>query len=65
MHQPVEIPKNINKSGLLDVIKRDKKAVNQWPKFVLIDKIGRVHSREGQWAIGVGQDVVETVLEKL
>lgn len=62
---PVEIPKNINKSGLLDVIRRDKKAVNQWPKFVLIDKIGNVRRQEGQWAIGVGQDVVETVLKKL
>jgi 3-dehydroquinate synthetase len=62
---PVEIPKNINKSGLLDVIKRDKKAVNQWPKFVLIDRIGSVRRQEGQWAIGVGQDVVETVLKKL
>jgi 3-dehydroquinate synthase len=65
MNQPVEIPENINKSDLLDVIKRDKKAINQWPKFVLIDKIGSIRRQEGQWAIGVGQDVVESVLEKL
>lgn len=62
---PIEIPKTINKNELLDVIKRDKKAINQWPKFILIDKIGNVRSQEGQWAIGVGQDVVETVLKKL
>jgi 3-dehydroquinate synthase len=62
---PVEIPKNINKTGLIDVIRRDKKAINQWPKFVLIDKIGCVHNQEGQWAISAGQDVVETVLKKL
>jgi 3-dehydroquinate synthase len=62
---PIEIPKNINKGVLLDLIKRDKKAINQWPKFVLIDRIGNVLKQEGQWAIGVGQDVVETILEKL
>ncbi len=62
---PVEIPKNINKSELHDVIKRDKKAINQWPKFVLTDRIGNVHKQEGQWAISAGQDVVETVLEKM
>jgi 3-dehydroquinate synthase len=62
---PVEIPKNINKNELLDVIKRDKKAINQWPKFVLIDRIGNVHKQEGQWAVSVGQDVVETVLKKM
>jgi 3-dehydroquinate synthase len=65
MNQPVEIPRNISKGGLLDVIKRDKKAVNQWPKFVLIDKIGNIKRQEGQWAVSVGQDVVEKVLKLL
>jgi 3-dehydroquinate synthase len=62
---PVEIPKNINKMALMDAIRRDKKAINKWPRFVLIDKIGNVHRQEGQWAIEVRQDVVENVLEKL
>jgi len=62
---PVTIPKNISKTTLIDTIRRDKKAINKWPKFVLIDKIGGVHRQEGQWAIEVGQDVVEKVLEKL
>ena len=62
---PVEIPKNINKSILLDLIKRDKKTINQWPNVVLIDRIGNVHKQEGQWAVSVGQDVIETVLKKM
>jgi len=62
---PVEIPKNISKTVLMDAIRRDKKAINKWPRFVLIDKIGNVHRQEGQWAIEAGQDVVERVLEKL
>jgi 3-dehydroquinate synthase len=60
-----EIPRNISKTTLMDAIRRDKKAINKWPRFVLIDKIGSVHSKEGQWAIEVGQEVVERVVEKL
>jgi len=62
---PIAIPKNISKTALLDTIRRDKKAINKWPKFVLIDKIGSVHRKEGQWAIEVEQDIVEKALEKL
>lgn len=62
---PVAIPGNISKTALLDAIRRDKKAINKWPRFVLIGRIGSVHRQEGQWAIEVGQDVVENVLEKL
>jgi 3-dehydroquinate synthase len=62
---PVAIPAKISKSELSDIIKRDKKAINKWPRFVLIDTIGHVHRREGQWAVEVKQDVVENVLGKL
>ncbi len=62
---PVEIPGNISKTALMDIIRRDKKAINQWPRFILMDRIGNVHRQEGQWAIEVGQDVVEKILEKL
>jgi len=62
---PLKIPKNLNNNALMEIMKRDKKAVNKWPKFVLIDKIGKVCRRKGQWAIDVPQDVVEKVLEKL
>ena len=65
LRMPVEIPKNINKKALIDTIKRDKKAINKWPRFVLIDRIGRIHRREGQWAIEVEQDTIEKILEKL
>jgi 3-dehydroquinate synthase len=65
MSMPVEIPKNISKKTLIDTIKRDKKAINKWPRFVLIDRIGNVYRREGQWAIEVGQDTIEKILEKL
>ena len=62
---PVKKPANISKSVLIDIIRRDKKAINKWPRFVLIDRIGSTHRREGQWAVEVKQDVVENVLGKL
>ncbi|MGB7581778.1 MAG: hypothetical protein WBL85_04950, partial [Sedimentisphaerales bacterium] len=62
---PVRKPTNIDAAALTDIIKRDKKAINKWPRFVLIDRIGAVHRREGQWAVEVKQDVVEKVLGKL
>jgi len=62
---PVEKPKNIQKNTTLELIKRDKKAINKWPKFVLIDKIGSVHRCRKQWAVDVPQDVVEKILDIL
>jgi 3-dehydroquinate synthase len=62
---PTAIPTKISKKGVIDSIRRDKKAINKWPKFILIDKIGNVHRQEGQWAIEVGQEVVGKALGKL
>ena len=62
---PVKKPANISKSVLIDIIRRDKKAINKWPRFVLIDRIGNTHRKEGQWAVEIKQDVVENVLGKL
>ena len=62
---PVTLPSNFAEENLLDIIKRDKKSVNKWPKFVLIDKIGKVHCQDGQWAVEVQKDLVQKVLRKL
>jgi 3-dehydroquinate synthase len=62
---PVAIPENINKNGLLDILKRDKKAVDKWPKFVLIERIGAARCVDGQWAQSVSKEMVKTVLQKL
>ena len=44
---------------------RDKKAVDKWPKFVLISRFGQVHQVDGQWAVDVGQQIVNSVLDSL
>jgi 3-dehydroquinate synthase len=65
LEMPVSIPAKISVETLVEAIRRDKKAIKKWPRFVLIDKIGSVQHKEGQWAIEVKQDVIEKVLEKL
>jgi 3-dehydroquinate synthase len=62
---PITLPENLAEDKLIDLIKRDKKAVNKWPRFILIKEIGKVYCRDGQWAVEVEQDVVEKVLDIL
>lgn len=62
---PVTIPSSIAEETLVDLIKRDKKAVEQWPKFILISQLGRVHRAEDQWAVDVQPSIVEKVLQRL
>ena len=62
---PTKIPENLDKTELIKIIERDKKAINKWPKFILIDRIGNVHCCNGQWAVDVGRELVENLLDKI
>ena len=62
---PVELPLDLTEEKLIDLIKRDKRAVNRWPKFVLTRQIGQVHCPDDQWAVDVERPIVEKVLRKL
>ncbi len=62
---PVKLPPNLAEENLIDLIKRDKKAINKWPRFVLISRIGKVHCQDGQYAVEVAPELVRSVLDKL
>jgi 3-dehydroquinate synthase len=62
---PVKLPKDLADKDLIDLLKRDKKAVKKWPRFVLISKIGQVYSQDVQYAVEVAPELVEKVLDKL
>ncbi len=61
---PVKVPKEMEKEKLLETMKRDKKAVKGRPRFVLLETIGSVHCQDGQYAVEVGTEVIEKVLEQ-
>jgi 3-dehydroquinate synthase len=65
LNVPVTLPDDLADKDLIDLIKRDKKAVNKWPRFVLITEIGRVYRRNEQYAVEVAPEVVEKILDKL
>ena len=65
LDMPVKLPKDLADKELIDIIKHDKKAINKWPKFVLLSNIGRIHCPHGQWAVDVSQELVERVLQIL
>jgi 3-dehydroquinate synthase len=60
---PVKLPPNLAENNLIDIVRHDKKAVDRWPRFVLIERVGRVHRQDDQYAIPVSRDVVEKALE--
>jgi 3-dehydroquinate synthase len=61
---PVSIPSNLPKEKLLETMRRDKKAAGGRPRFVLIEDIGKVHCKDGRYAVEVEQKIIEKALEK-
>ena len=62
---PVTLPQNLAEKDLIDLIKHDKKAVNKWPRFVLLNDIGKVYCPDGQYAVDVAPEILGRVLKKL
>ncbi|AQT67697.1 3-dehydroquinate synthase [Anaerohalosphaera lusitana] len=62
---PVSIPAELDKDQLIDIIRRDKKAVAGWPKFVLLDQIGTALCKNNQWAHDVPPEIVEQTLTEM
>jgi len=61
----LKIPKSITKNRILDIISRDKKAVQKWPRFVLLEKTGKVLCRSGEFAHNVERKVAEEAIDIL
>ena len=61
----LKIPKSITKRQILDIISRDKKAVQKWPCFVLLEKTGKVLCKKGQFAHKVERKIVEETINIL
>jgi len=62
---PVKLPDNLVKKDLIELLQHDKKAVNKWPRFVLVSDIGLTITENGQYAVEVSRELVEKILHKL
>jgi 3-dehydroquinate synthase len=62
---PVTLPANLDREKVLDLMRHDKKAVDQWPRFVLLNRLGQTHQEAGEYAMPVTRETVERVLTKL
>ncbi|HSV27860.1 MAG TPA: 3-dehydroquinate synthase [Sedimentisphaerales bacterium] len=62
---PTAMPQDLDPERIMKIMTRDKKAVAGWPRFILLDSIGRVHCEKGQWAMAVPRQTVEKVLAAL
>lgn len=62
---PTKLPADLDNRQLIDLLKHDKKAVSQWPRFVLLDRLGHVHCPAGQYAVDVDRAIVEKVLNSM
>ncbi|MHC4524542.1 MAG: 3-dehydroquinate synthase, partial [Planctomycetota bacterium] len=54
---PTVIPPEIKKEQLIELLRTDKKAIGKWPRFVLLESLGRALCKKGQWAHEVSQDI--------
>lgn len=61
----LNVPKTISKKQIFDIISRDKKAVGKWPKFVLLEKTGKVLCKKGNYAHQVSRKIVEETIDTL
>ncbi len=62
---PTAAPSGIRPEGLMELLAMDKKAVGKWPRFVLLERLGSVFCKDGQWAQEVSRDVVQRCIEQL
>ncbi|MHC5145972.1 MAG: 3-dehydroquinate synthase, partial [Planctomycetota bacterium] len=62
---PTVIPSDIDKKELIALLATDKKAIGQWPRFILLESLGNTLCKNEQWAHEVSQGIVEKCLDDL
>lgn len=61
---PLAIPTDLSAETLMALLTRDKKTVGGWPRFVLLEAIGKPLVRSGQYAHEVAPEVVRSILNR-
>jgi 3-dehydroquinate synthase len=63
--QPVHIPADQDIDAILDIISRDKKAVEGKARFALIEDTGKAYCKDSQWAHPVDIETVKEAIRML
>lgn len=61
---PARLPREINAEALLDIMSRDKKALEARPRFVLLDRLGHALEENGEYVRVVDTEVLAKALAK-
>ena len=59
---PLVPPSKIDLAALISIMKLDKKSVKEGPRFVLLEKIGKVFSFEGKYCTFVDREILREAL---
>jgi 3-dehydroquinate synthase len=62
---PTGISADVKMEQLMDLLLLDKKAVGKRPWFVLLERLGRVYCKDGQWAHEVSREIIGECLGRL
>jgi len=60
---PTNVEKNIGIDKLIEIMKMDKKARNQRPRFVILKKIGKIKSGKNNFSFEVHESIVRKAVE--
>jgi len=60
---PVKVEKNIDIDEIIEIMKIDKKARNQKPRFVILEKIGKIRSEKNNFSFEVDEKLIRKAIE--
>ena len=60
---PTTVEKNIGIDKIVEIMKMDKKARNRRPRFVILEKIGKIKSEKNNFSFEVHENIVRKAVE--
>ena len=60
---PVTVEKNIGINKIMEIMEIDKKARNQRPRFIILEKIGKIKSEKSNFSFEVDENIVRKAVE--
>ena len=60
---PTTVEKNVDIDKIVEIMKIDKKARNQKPRFVILEKIGKIKSEKNNFSFEVHESIVRKAVE--